>query len=167
MTSRGQDRLFEAWMRDHQGIIFKVSHSFAAKIAEQEDLAQEIRICIWKSIPSFDQRCKASTFIYRISLNCAISWQRGYQSRQSKREKYKQSIEYETPLAEAPDERIDLIYREIRKLSEAERALILLQLEGHSYRDISDTLGISVANVGVRLNRVKAKLVAQLKERNR
>ena len=167
MTSRGQDRLFEAWMRDHQGIIYKVSHSFAAKIAEQEDLAQEIRICIWKGIPSFDQRSKASTFIYRIALNCAISWQRSYQSRQYKREKYEQSIEHEAPLSDSPDERIDLIYREIRKLSEAERALILLQLEGHSYREISDTLGISVPNVGVRLNRVKAKLTVQLKERDR
>lgn len=39
-----------------------------------------------------------------------------------------------------------------------ERALILLWLDERPYQEISDILGISLSNVGTRLNRVKEKL---------
>jgi RNA polymerase sigma-70 factor (ECF subfamily) len=52
-------------------------------------------------------------------------------------------------------------------LSEAERSIALLYLDERSYREIADVLGISESNVGVRLNRVKKRLMEYLQKENR
>jgi RNA polymerase sigma-70 factor (ECF subfamily) len=73
MKAREQDTTFEAWMKDHQGILFRIVRSFSTHLGEQDDLAQEIRLAIWKSIPNFDGQSKVSSYIYRVALNRAIS----------------------------------------------------------------------------------------------
>ena len=55
------------------------------------------------------------------------------------------------------------MYVSIRALEPLKRALVLLYLEDHSYREIAEILGISEANVAVRLTRIKAELRTQLK----
>ena len=50
------------------------------------------------------------------------------------------------------------LYRLINKLGKLERALILLWLEERSYQEMADILGISKANVAVKLLRTKEKL---------
>jgi len=49
------------------------------------------------------------------------------------------------------------LQRELTLLGPADRALMLLHLEGQSYRDISDVLGISESNVGVKLSRLRQR----------
>lgn len=50
------------------------------------------------------------------------------------------------------------LYQLISQVGELERALILLWLDDKSYEEIAKILGISVSNVGARINRVKTKL---------
>ena len=50
------------------------------------------------------------------------------------------------------------LYQLISQLGELERVLILLWLDDKSYEEIAKILGISVSNVGARINRVKTKL---------
>ena len=50
------------------------------------------------------------------------------------------------------------LYQLISQLGELECALILLWLDDKSYEEIAKILGISVSNVGARINRVKTKL---------
>ena len=50
------------------------------------------------------------------------------------------------------------LYALINRLGKLERALILLWLGERSYEEIAEILDISVSNVGVRINRIKAKL---------
>jgi RNA polymerase sigma-70 factor (ECF subfamily) len=56
------------------------------------------------------------------------------------------------------NEELSLLYRAIHQLSEADRAVILLYLEEKSYAEISEVLGTTVNNVGVRINRIKERL---------
>ncbi|MBR1548856.1 MAG: sigma-70 family RNA polymerase sigma factor [Prevotella sp.] len=56
------------------------------------------------------------------------------------------------------------LYRLINELGKLERALILLWLEERSYQEMADILGISKANVAVKLNRTKEKLKQMVKE---
>ena len=51
-----------------------------------------------------------------------------------------------------------------RALQPAKRALVVLYLDGFSYREIADVVGISESNVGVSLNRIKKGLAATVKE---
>lgn len=59
---------------------------------------------------------------------------------------------------------LERLYAAIRELPEVDRSLILLSLDGLSYREAADIHGISETNVGVRLNRIKARLAKSLKE---
>lgn len=165
MKREEQTRLFESWMQEHPGIPQKVARSFASVEADREDLLQEIRVAIWLAIPAYDGRSKVSSYVYRVSLNRAISWRRRPQNRKDRAD----SIEDHERIAEEPDQsdpRLEIVYHEIRQLPQAERALILLQLDGFSYREIAETLGLTESNVGVRLNRIRTKLAEQLKGKN-
>jgi RNA polymerase sigma-70 factor (ECF subfamily) len=46
----------------------------------------------------------------------------------------------------------------IGKLNKIEKAIIILYLDEKSYEQISEIIGISSSNVGVRINRIKTKL---------
>ena len=59
------------------------------------------------------------------------------------------------------DPRLDWLYEQIRQLNELDRSLTLLLLDGFSYKEMADALGMSETNVGVRIHRIKAYLTAQ------
>jgi RNA polymerase sigma-70 factor (ECF subfamily) len=56
------------------------------------------------------------------------------------------------------EERLELLYKAIKLLKESDRAIILLYLEEKSYKEMADILGITVTNVGAKVNRVKNQL---------
>ena len=64
---------------------------------------------------------------------------------------------------EADDERIKWLYAQIRSLNEVDKSLVLLLLDGHSYKEMALLLGISESNVGVKIHRIKELLVKKLK----
>ena len=57
---------------------------------------------------------------------------------------------------------VEQLYVEVRKLTPADRSLVLLYLDRLSYREMAEILGISPDNVGVRLNRIKKRLCESL-----
>ncbi len=162
MTAEKQDEVFGQWMRDHQGIVYKVARLFADSEAEQQDLAQEIRLTLWKSVPSFDGKSKASTYCYRVALNRALSWQRSRKSYENKVARFAEEAGLDAH-SQKSDPRLAMVYEGIRTLNRAERSLVLLYLDGFQYEEIAETLGMSVSNVGVRLSRIKTKLSQKLK----
>ena len=67
------------------------------------------------------------------------------------------------PDAQRNQEVVNALYAEIRRLPKVESSLVLLYLDGLSYREMADVLGISETNVGVKLNRIKRRLAESLK----
>jgi RNA polymerase sigma-70 factor (ECF subfamily) len=161
MLEAERNRVFESWIDAHKAILFKVARVYGASHSDREDLFQEIALQVWHSVEAYRGDCAATTWIYRVALNTALAWRR-------KEHRYGQGrhdIEDATGLLIAPsgrDPRLDWIYQRIAELDEGARALALLMLDGFSYRDMSQILGISESNVGVKINRIKAALSAQL-----
>lgn len=56
------------------------------------------------------------------------------------------------------DESLNMLYSAIRKLSEIDRAIIMLYLEEKSYQEIADIIGTNPNNIGVRIKRIKTRL---------
>jgi RNA polymerase sigma-70 factor (ECF subfamily) len=56
------------------------------------------------------------------------------------------------------DDSLNLLYAAIKRLSEIDRAVILLYLEGNSYQEIAEIIGSNQNNIGVRINRIKERL---------
>jgi len=153
-----QERRFQEWVESHRGIIIKVTRSFSRETDDFEDLFQEILLQIWKSIPAFKQQSQSSTWIYRVALNRAMIWKR----KEFKRRDILHALHAEKrlffPQDQRQSERIEILYAAIRKLRKADRALILLALDGLSYREIAQITDITESNVGARLSRTKKKL---------
>jgi RNA polymerase sigma-70 factor (ECF subfamily) len=146
-------------VNEHQGVILKVCRMYCNTQADAEDLFQEIVLQLWKSWPAFNRTSKVSTWMYRISLNTAIT---GF--RRSKTRPVFRSLSFEQDnYAEPPPLRIDVQYgpdlqAAISRLNKFDRSLLLLYLDDKPYAEMAEILGLSVSNIGVKLNRIKKKL---------
>ena len=161
MRKAERSHVFAKWMKAHEAILFKVARAYGATHADREDLFQEIALQVWNSIDAFRGDASASTWIYRVALNTAMAWSR----RERKHGRGRQDLEAASGLlvsTDARDPRLEWIYRRIAELDEDSRSLALLMLDGFSYRDMSQILGLSESNVGVKISRIKAAMAAQL-----
>lgn len=158
MTSAEQQHIFESWLSQYKGLFFKIVRAYAVSGPELDDLFQEIVIQVWKSVPAFRGESAVSTWVYRIAINSALSWVR-------KEGKHRALTRIEgLVLQEAvvhADERLDWLYAEIHCMDEIDRSIALLLLEGFSYKEMAAILGITESNVGVKINRIKKRLIAK------
>jgi RNA polymerase sigma-70 factor (ECF subfamily) len=145
----------------HRGIIRKVAAGYAGTLADQNDLTQEIMLQLWKAYPRYSPERPFSTWMYRIALNVGISFLRR-NTRPARQTVALDEVGHE--LADAParnpelSERVALLQRIIDTLDPLNRALLLLYLDDHSYRDIAAILGITETNVATKLSRLKERL---------
>jgi RNA polymerase sigma-70 factor (ECF subfamily) len=166
MNDTEHKRIFDDWISTHRGLLFKVLRAYAFNAHDQEDLFQEIGFQLWNSIPQFKGDSADSTWVYRVALFSGIEW-----SRKEKRhtEKHENLDVLEHNLELVPDDedpRVAWLYQQITKLEPVDRSLMLLLLEGLSYKEMAQTLGITESNVGVKINRIKKALARQSKETN-
>lgn len=144
----------------HKGILFKIAKLYVDEKADQEDLYQELVCQLWKSYSSFRGESQFSTWMYRVSLNTAIT----YFKKESKVTKVTFRLDNEINQVPAEDNNLILenqvhyLYKAIHGLNDVEKALIFLYLEGFSHKEIGSNLGISEGNARVKLNRTKNKL---------
>ena len=151
-----QEQMFLSLLEKHKQIIYKVCFMYASDSESIDDLFQEVTLNLWKAFPRFRGESKTTTWVYRIAINTCVSWLR-LSDRQP------QTIPLTVPMSdlmadEQERENLRELYTLINRLGKSERALILLWLEERSYEEIAETLDISISNVGVRINRIKAKL---------
>jgi RNA polymerase sigma-70 factor (ECF subfamily) len=167
VTADEREGLFRQWLDEHKGLMYRIVRVYAAGPQDQADLFQDILVQLWFSIPSFRGESKSSTWVYKVALNTALAWRRAERRR---RHRYRPLVEIaEQPdlggssSSPATDGMVERLYVEIRRLPESDRSLVLLHLDGLSYRDMADILGISEDNVGVKLNRIRKRLAESLK----
>lgn len=146
-------------LEKNQNIIHKVCRAYTTSDSAHKDLFQEITIQLWKAYPKFRGDSKFSTWMYRVGLNTAISLYRKSKRRVTTTQMFDNLKELEfNDYDPTKDQQLALLYQAIRQLSDIEKALCLLYLDDKSYREISETLGISEVNARVKMNRAKTKL---------
>jgi RNA polymerase sigma-70 factor, ECF subfamily len=154
---------------EHGGAVLKVARAYTFTTEDCQDLAQEILLQVWRSLPQFQGRASPSTWFYRVALNTALGWHRKEHRRLARQQ----------PILEASDlsvagldgaqqvvqrEVVERLYTAIRQLPKTDAALVLLYLDDLSYHQMAEVLGISESNVGVKLNRAKKALGELMKE---
>jgi RNA polymerase sigma-70 factor, ECF subfamily len=115
----------------------------------------------WKSLGSSDGRCSLRTWVYRVAHNVGASHvtrTRRLSSRLTDLEK----LEAEMPgIDEAQVDRQLLtarIFDLIHRLKPLDRQIIMLYLEGEEAGPIAEVTGLSAANVGTKIHRIKKTL---------
>ena len=123
MTPDEQHRIFDRWIDQHKGLVFKVVHASTMTPEDRNDLFQDIAIQLWKSVPHFKGNAKESTWVFRVALNTAAVWTRResrYRTRMESRSDLDGVIHEEV---RGRNERLDWLYDEIRKLENDELGL--------------------------------------------
>ena len=146
------------------GIIHKVANMFCKSQEDKDDLVQEIMTQLWSSFEKYDDAYKLGTWMYRVSLNIAISFHRKNQTQ----EKYFMPLDEKLDVI-SPDENeneveinnLELLEKFISELKEFDKALMLLYLEKKSHQEISEILGITTSNVSTKIARIKEGLKQQ------
>lgn len=149
-------------IENNKKLIYKVSHMYCDNTIDKKDIFQDIIFNLWMAYPEFQNKSKVSTWIYRVSLNTAITWFRDY-SKQSKWIMYTDLIPHLSNETEnAIDELYDQLYSAINSLGKIDKAIILLLLDECSYEEIAEIIGISKTNVATKISRIKMKLRSHL-----
>ena len=61
-------------IENHKGMIFKISKMYVDNQQDREDLYQEIVFQLWKSYQKFEGKSQFSTWLYRVSINTALTF---------------------------------------------------------------------------------------------
>lgn len=160
MMDKNRTANFLVIVENNKGILFKVANSYCQNIEDRKDLVQEIILQLWNSFDSYNEKFKYSTWIYRISLNVAISFYR----KESTRKRISNPITtdiFDFSNKEISDEKetnLRLLNHIISELNDLNKALMLLYLEEKSYKEISEIIGITETNIATKIARIKSIL---------
>lgn len=165
MLDKDQQALFMTWLGEHGSSVVKVARAYTLTNEDCQDLAQEILLQAWQSLPNFERKASAATWFYRVALHTAMNWHRKDKPRRARQQPF---LEMHAAVTEGCDsaeqaqqrETVERLYQAIHQLPKADAALVLLYLDELSYREMAEVLGISESNVGVKLNRAKKALGA-------
>ena len=163
MHDENHTPLFISWLEEHSSSVMKVARAYTLTSDECQDLAQEILLQAWRSLPNFDGKATAATWFYRVALHTAMNWHRNDKHRRARQQPL---LEVQEPVTKSCDsaeqaqqrETVEQLYQAIQQLPRTDAALVLLYLDGLSYCEMAEVLGISENNVGVKLNRAKKAL---------
>ena len=151
-----KEQRFSKLVKEHEQTIYAVCYMFSRDAGDVNDLHQEILLRLWQGYDGFEGRSDIKTWIYRVALNYCINFRDKRRREQTRRMTVRVSDSSDSDLEKRMQ--IKQLYQRINKLGLVDRSVILLWLEGLSYEEIGEILGISVKNVSFKLVRIKERL---------
>lgn len=168
MHQKEREEIFSEIYTGYKERIHRICYGYIYERDQREDLFQEIMINIWNSLESFRGDSKIGTWVYKVAVNTALLYNR--------KNKFYSKLNFSVPETIAADSETDdyrlreaklqMLAECISELEKGDRIIISLILEELSYEQVSEITGITVNNVGVKVNRIKKKLFNMLKEKN-
>jgi RNA polymerase sigma-70 factor, ECF subfamily len=153
---------FEELVRRHRDLAFRVALRICRDRSDAEDVTQEAIVRAWRALDGFRGDARFSTWLCRIVTNLAIN--RVTRARRHAREVPDAGTRSADPAERTVDaERLDLALRALDALTAEQRAcFVLCEIEGLSYDETAQVLGVEIAAVKGRLFRARQDLAATL-----
>jgi RNA polymerase sigma-70 factor (ECF subfamily) len=159
---------FEIIYRAASGLVYNVAYRIVNNKQDAEEIAQEVFMNIYHNLKNFRLESSIKTWIYRITVNCAINYSRKLSRERDKRQEYYDYVDRRKTFGgpgtdeTSDNETVDLF---LKTLNPDQRTCIVLRnIEGLSYRQIADTLKININTVRTRLKRAREKLLTIRRE---
>ncbi|MFH0918509.1 MAG: RNA polymerase sigma factor [Candidatus Omnitrophota bacterium] len=171
-ASAGNIDAFEEIYKATSSFVYNVALRVTRNSANAEEVTQDVFMKIYRNLKGFGFRSTFKTWVYRITVNTAIN-----HYRKSYKEE-KDRVDYDNVIESLPDNRparegINQSDNQARlnalldKLSpEHKSCLILREIEGLSYREISGALNIPMNTVRSRLKRARQALLIEAERRS-
>ncbi|WP_431243226.1 RNA polymerase sigma factor [Flavobacterium sp. P21] len=151
---------FEQIYKTYWDRIFRLCMGFVNDHDAAQDLTQETFIIVWQKLETFRNESAIGTWIFRIASNNCL--------RQIEKQKRFPKSELPAHLSEEKQQsiepKIQFLYKCIAELPETDRIIISLELEEVKQAEIAKIVGLSEANVRVKIHRIKEKLTQKFKE---
>jgi len=150
----------------------RLALAYEADPERRRDLLQEINLALWRSFQTFDERCSLRTWVYRVAHNAATS--HVIRQRRTKMETLVSLEELEAmsdgdqgELAADRRQALERLLELIQTLKPLDRQVILSYLEGMDAASTGEIIGISPANVAMKIHRIKRILTRRFYEGER
>jgi RNA polymerase sigma-70 factor (ECF subfamily) len=146
----------------------RIASAYERDPARREELTQEMLLAVVAALPRLVDPSKLRPFVFRIAHNRAVS--HVIKSAREPKPAPGTGGALDAVPSGAPDqeqafialERSAALVEAIRGLALPYRQVVTLLLEGLSYDEIAEALGITASNVGIRINRAKQQLRERL-----
>ncbi|MFA6320308.1 MAG: RNA polymerase sigma factor [Candidatus Omnitrophota bacterium] len=167
-AAEGDMESFEAIYRATSAFVYNVAYRVSNNAQDAEEVTQEVFLKVHKQMKYFRMQSSFKTWVYRITVNCAINHSKKMSKEKDRREKYQKCLNPWDMVSEPKANGIDhkeAAHLFLQILNPDQRVCVILRnLEGLSYQQIADTLKISINTVRSRLNRAREKLINTRKE---
>jgi RNA polymerase sigma-70 factor (ECF subfamily) len=173
-----EDAAYDELVRTYSGSIFHVAYRMLGDSAEAADAVQEIFLKVFRNIAGFKGEAALKTWIFKIAfseiLNRLRWWKRRHRYATTSLDdqpngngvRAANSVASPSPTPEQvlqSKEEEGAIQLALSRLSKDHRSIIVLRdIEGFSYTEIADVLGVSIGTVKSRLARARADLKKSL-----
>jgi RNA polymerase sigma-70 factor (ECF subfamily) len=167
---QGDSAAFGQLVRKYQDRLFNTVVHVAGSREEAEDVVQEAFVQAYLKLSSFHGNSAFYTWLYRIAFNIAVSRRRRKKNELSLDASREDAGREPTDDVESPgehvlrEERAHLVHAALASLSEEHRAILVLrEMDGFEYEQISEILDLPTGTVRSRLHRARLQLREQLK----
>jgi RNA polymerase sigma-70 factor (ECF subfamily) len=166
----GNARAYAFLVEKHKEMVFSIALKILHNREDAEEVAQDTFVKAYQSLSGFKNEAKFSTWLYRIVYNSAISKVRKKKLELSPLDdstinNYSDdSMDSNFFLVQEPDQ-FELLQKALQSLPEDENVIVSLFYQNdHSIEDISAITGLTVANVKVKLHRIRKKLYIEMQK---
>ncbi len=131
-----------------------------------EEVTQEIFLQAYKNLDRFKKESSFYTWLYRVASNTCLQFLRK-KSRNKETVPYEELAEVQLPGMPGPDPLAQVARRELarkleeslKKLPESQRLVLILgPIDGHSYEEMAEILGVTIPVVKSRLHRARENI---------
>ncbi|MDZ7295636.1 MAG: sigma-70 family RNA polymerase sigma factor [candidate division KSB1 bacterium] len=168
-AQQGDSQAFDQLVRRHDRQVLSLAYDLTGNIEDAKDIYQEVFLRTYRRIQSFRFESAFSTWLYRITLNCALSFRRrrmqedllSLESWQGSGNLISRTADPHTE-AEGADFRARM-EKALACLSAKERAVFVLRhYHGHKLTEISELMNTKLGTVKNYLFRATQKMRRQL-----
>ncbi|NOU48169.1 MAG: sigma-70 family RNA polymerase sigma factor [Bacteroidales bacterium] len=151
---------FEEIYNSYWQKIFRLCMGYVNDYDLAQDMAQETFLIVWRQLPNFRNDAVIGTWIFRIASNNCLR----HIEKRNRFPKTELPVNLEDHKPTNYEPQIQLLYRFISELAETDRIIISLELEDIKQAEIAKIVGLSEANIRVKIHRIKEKLTQKFKE---
>ncbi len=162
-----QETIFLSALEQNQEKQFRICSIYSEDDEDAKDLFQEVLVHVWRSICTFKGNSSIGTWMFRVALNVCLR----FKSKHTKNQKRLIRLDSITISnfrsevnSEEKNEKLKALRKCVKRLNEGDKAIVALYLEGLSYKEISNILGLSENHIAVKVKRIKSKLLNCINE---
>jgi RNA polymerase sigma-70 factor (ECF subfamily) len=159
-ASEGDIDSFEEIYRSNSGFVYNIALRVSGNAKDAEEITQDVFIKVYKNLKRFAFRSSFRTWVYRITMNTAINFKKRESREEEKRLHYGCVLDDASNDKEKSRDNADMASVLLDRLGRRHKdCVILREIEGLSYEEISKALNININTVRSRLKRARQKLM--------